>query len=259
MNSNRLPIIVASEDRYEGPSLANAAQPYSGPRECKRGVLPCLARMLIIMAVLIPILGQHAHATSVTATPVNDLVAGGPAGDGSFSTIIREPDGVTVTVHTNTEPGAYTMWVLIWNDPSRCTNGGSPNCLPPPAGGNDIPDTVVFGTGQVVPSSGKGDFTAHIGLGETSGIIGGIERAGLTNPLGADIHAVLRIHGPVIPGALEGQITTVGGGCDVQECADVQAAVHEGGVQDADSMTLQQLLSLVRRISSAHGVLRRGE
>lgn len=259
MISNRLPISVASKDRHEGPTLANAGQPYSGPRGRKRGVLPCLARMLIIMAVSIPISGQHAQATSVTATPVNDLLAGGPVGDGSFSTIIREPDGVTVTVHTNIDPGAYTMWVLIWNDSSRCTNAGPPNCLPPPAGGTDIPDTVMFATGQVVPSSGKGNFTTHVDVGDTGGIIGGIERAGLTNPMGAEIHAVLRTHGPVIPDALEGQITTFGGGCDVQECIDVQAAVHEGGVQDEDSLTLQQLLSLVRRVASAHGVLRRGE
>ena len=77
--------------------------------------------------------------------------------------------------------------------------------------------------------------------------------------MGAEIHAVLRTHGPVIADALEGQMTTFGGSCDVQECEDVQGAVHEGGVLYKDSMTLEQLLVLVRRIASANGVLRRGE
>ena len=259
MISKRLPITVKNEGSCKHPTLANAGRPFSGSLRRKRGVLNCLARMLIIPAVLIPALGQQAYATNVTTSPVNDLLAGGPVGDGAHSTIIREPGGVTVTVHTNTEPGTYTMWLLFWNDPSRCTNEGLPNCLPPPAGGTDIPDTVMFATGQVVPSSGKGDFTAHVDVGQTDGIIGGIERAGLTNPMGAEIHAVLRTHGPVIADALEGQMTTFGGSCDVQECEDVQGAVHEGGVLDEDSITLERLLLLVRRIASANGVLRRGE
>lgn len=50
---------------------------------------------------------------------------------------------------------------------------------------------------------------------------------GLTNPTQAEIHAVVRTHGPVIPGMVDEQIHTFNGGCDPGQpnegqCQDLQ-------------------------------------
>lgn len=214
---------------------------------------------LSLAALLLAVSASPALATTVSIAPLNDISneADGatPLGDGSTSTIIRNPDGVTINVHTNIEPGAYTVWVLVWNDPSRCINAGPPSCLPPPAGGSDVPDSVVFGSGQVVPSSGRGDFAVHLGVGDTNRpITGGLERAGLTNAMGAEIHVVLRSHGPVLADALEAQITTFGGGCEANGCTDLQGAVHAPGAASAETMKLDEIKALLDRVAFRQGI-----
>ncbi len=194
-------------------------------------------------------------ATTVSTVPLIDIPAAAPLGAGSTSTIIREPGGVTINVHTDIEPGTYTVWLVIWNDPSRCINVGPPNCLPPPAGGPDIPDSLVFGSGQVVPSSEKGHFAAHLAVGDTSRVIGGRERAGLTNAMGAEIRVVLRSHGPVLADQLESQITTFEGGCDVNPCEDLQAGVHAPGAATVETIKLDRILRLLSRVASRIGLI----
>ena len=64
-----------------------------------------------------------------------------------------------------------------------------------------------------------------------------IEGPGLTNPLGADVHLVLRDHGPVQSGNFVDQLSTYGGGCTEAPdgtgtlgdfvCTQPQFAVHE--------------------------------
>ena len=218
-----------------------------------------LSVRVVLSAALLFLTDGLASATEVTTVPMNDLSTSLPVGDGSVSTIIRDPGGVTVTVHTTLEPGAATVWLFIWNDPSICTNAGPPRCSPPPAGGSDAPDSIVFATGNVVPQSGRGDFSFHLDVGDTQNVGGGTQQAGLTNALGADIHAIVRFHGAPLLEALDAQLTTLNGGCDVNPCALVQGAAHEGGAPDEDSLTLQRTFDLVRRIAVRWSVLRPGE
>ncbi len=189
-------------------------------------------------------------ATSVSTAPLTLRSNGEVVGDGSTSTIIREPSGVTVNVHTNIEPGTYTVWLVIFNDPTRCTNVGPSQCLPPPAGGPDIPDSLVFGAGQVVPSSGIGNFAVRLAVGDTDNVIRGREQLGLTDAMGAEIYVVLRNHGSVLGDALEAQITTFGGGCDVNECEDLQAATHAPGAATEEIMKLNEVQALLARIAA---------
>ena len=206
-------------------------------------------------AALALLLGATASATTVTSRPLINPATGAVI-EGSSSTIDREPDGITVTAHTNLPPGTYTMWLVIWNNPENCV-GGEPGllCLPPPAGGVDVPDTVQLGSGNVAPDSGVVDFGARLVVGDTSGISGGRLRTGLTNPMGAEIHVVLRSHGPVILDMLSAQITTFGGACEVNTCADLQAAGHRPGVPDAHEMSLQQVKRIAERIASRLGIV----
>jgi len=209
---------------------------------------------LPLAAALIAVSIAPMMATTVSTVPLIDIATGAPLGAGSTSTIIREPGGVTINVHTDIGPGTYTVWLVICNDPTRCINVGPPNCLPPPAGGPNIPDSVVFGSGQVVPSSEQGDFAARLAVGDTSRVTGGRERAGLTNAMGAEIRVVLRSHGPVLADGLESQITTFGGGCDVNPCEELQAGVHAPGAPTAETIRLDRMLRLLSRVSSRLGL-----
>lgn len=170
----------------------------------------------------------YADAPTISTVPVNDLVNGGTVA-GASSKIIRTDEGITVSVNTTVSPGAYTMWLLIWNNPENCN--GNPDvpslrCFPgaPPL---DPPSCVLFGTGQVVGNSGTLNYTAHRQAWDATGNIGGACPNGLTNPRGADVHAAVRTHGEKIPGMVPEQIQTVGGGCGTNDCLEVQAAPHE--------------------------------
>lgn len=172
----------------------------------------------------------YAGNPTISTAPVNDLVNGGTV-DGAISKITRTDEGITVSVKTTVDPGAYTMWLLIWNNPENCHgNSAVPGlrCVPGPPPEFDPPSCVLFGAGHVVGNNGKLNYTAHRKIGDTSGVIGGNDCwAGLTNPRGADIHAAVRTHGEAIPGMIPEQIHTVGGACDINVCEEIQAAAHE--------------------------------
>jgi len=165
-----------------------------------------------------------ADRASTSTAPLVTLPDFAPVA-GAISKIVRNDNGVTVSVSTTVNPGTYTMWMLLWNDPDSCTGGGGLNCNPTIS---DPPDCVLFTAGHVVGNNGTLNYTGHRKIFDISGFIGGAACAdGLTNPQGADIHLIIRSHGPKLPGQVNLQISTVGGGCDVNECDDVQAAAHE--------------------------------
>ena len=164
----------------------------------------------------------HAGPPTISTVPVNDLVNGGVVA-GASSKINRTDRGITVSVNTTVNPGTYTMWLLIWNNPENCK--GNPDlglrCFPP----LDPPSCVLYGAGHVVGNNGKLNYTAHQqawvpGSGPDCG-------NGLTNPRGADVHAAVRTHGEAIPGMIPEQIHTFGGACDINDCSEIQAAPHE--------------------------------
>ena len=185
--------------------------------------LSLLVSAFVVISTLSSLTAQAGPA-SISTAPVVNLPDFTPVA-GASSKIVRNDDGVTVSVSTTVDPGTYTMWMLLWNDPDSCTGGGGLNCNPTM---DDPPDCVLFTAGHVVGNKGTLNYTGHRDVFDTSGFIGGVACAdGLTNPQGADIHLIIRSHGPKLPGQVTLQISTVGGGCDVNECADVQAAAHE--------------------------------
>jgi hypothetical protein len=171
----------------------------------------------------------YAGKPTISTVPVVNLPNGGPVA-GASSKIIRTDKGITVSVETTVNPGAYTMWLLIFNNPGECH--GNPvapglRCVPGPPGvsGFDIPSCVLYGAGHVVGNNGKLNYTAHQqawvpGSGPDCG-------NGLMYPRTADVHAAVRSHGEKVPGMVSEQINTFGGGCVTNECYEVQGAAHE--------------------------------
>jgi hypothetical protein len=200
-------------------------------------------------------LSAAAVAETVSTVPVIQLPSLEAVGDGAVSTIIRDTDGVTVNVHTRLEPGPHTLWLLVWNDPSRCS---ATPCSP----SVDAPDSVLYAGGNLIISTGRAWYGARLGVGETGDVIGGAQQLGLTDPMGAEVHAVLRSKGPVIIDRLEEQLSNFGGGCDVNQCANVQGAAHVPGAPGAASMqhdefeeSLESLRASINRLMVRNGLV----
>lgn len=68
-------------------------------------------------------------------------------------------------------------------------------------------------------------MTGQVREGDTSEALFG---PGLMDAESAEIHFIFRIHGPPLPTLLDDQIHTVGGGCGINACWDVGAAIFHG-------------------------------
>jgi len=184
--------------------------------------LSLLVGAFVVISTLSGLTAQ-ADPASISSSQVVSL-PGFAVVAGASSKIVRNDNGVTVSVSTTVDPATYTMWMLLWNDPSQCDGSDGLVCDP----AVDTMDCVLFVAGHVVGNNGTLNYTGHRRVFDSSGAIGPFECAdGLTNPQGAAIHLIIRSHGPKLPGQVNLQISTVGGGCDVNDCADVQAAAHE--------------------------------
>jgi hypothetical protein len=199
---------------------------------------------------------NKAKASSKQTAPIGGLsdIEGNPIT--GTSTLHRNTNGITVNFKAEgLYPGAYTIWWVIWNNPEYC--GVENACLEP-----DFPDSVfppldpnpdnmvgvevMYAGGHVVGKNGKGNFSAHLNAGDDTPesmntsfgftSVGGL-RVG--NTFDAEIHVVLRTHGPAVPGLVNEQISSYGGGCDnpflyapftfypnvIGECGDIAAAI----------------------------------
>lgn len=157
------------------------------------------------------------------------------------SRLIRTGEGVTMVLRTSELPdrNAVTVWWVIFNKPENCTRGQAPfRCGEGDLGDNNTQPSVMFAAGSVSSANGKASFGGHLSAGDTEGCQTGLPCGeGLTDPMGADIHLIVRDHGPIIPELLHEQISTFGGGCNnappgtgepgPNTCEDLQFSVHE--------------------------------
>ncbi|NND33822.1 MAG: hypothetical protein HKN76_14630 [Saprospiraceae bacterium] len=186
-----------------------------------------------------PAMAKSGNSASSQQTDVINGVTGDLVGTAH---LVRNKNGIKVTFTANDlTPGfAYTLWWVIWNRPENCAN--------PHACGDDLdfgnPDVgteVLYAGGHVVGASGKGSFSGHLNEGSIKGSINDIfglpPAEGLENAMHAEVHAVLRNHGPAVPGEVNAQINSYPGGCEVDlglfmeipdevgECADTHFAI----------------------------------
>ena len=90
----------------------------------------------------------------------------------------------------------------------------------PPTRCGAINVSLFWATGNVADANGLATFAAHTAPGEIEGEVG--FGAGLTNPLGAEVHVIIRDHGLVID--LLGQLIQLNA-CN-PTCKNVQAVIH---------------------------------
>lgn len=143
--------------------------------------------------------------------------ADGSTINGSFAKLTRDESAVWIRVNT-TEllPGAYTNWWVIFNNPEACTDPCDLDDLFNLDQRAAVQSSVLFGAGGVVKHTGVGHFVAHLEEGVLPTAPGQVGFGpGLLNAEGAEIHYLLRYHGPASsdPVILQKQISHIAGGC----------------------------------------------
>ena len=172
----------------------------------RRRLRPITAAAVAIMLVA-STLPASAHTRS--RQPVVEIATGAVVGT---SVAVRGAGAVTATLRTHgLEPGhAYTVWAVIFNDPAHCVDGCDGSDLANP----EVGGVSVLATGGVARRDHR---QFRLRLAGTDG---------LENPAGAEIHLVVRSHGPAIAGLIGEQISTLNGGCPPNTCANVLMAKH---------------------------------
>lgn len=207
------------------------------------GLVLVIAVLLVSIAVFTQ--SDEPAGPSVATTTVHHFNLEDPAAvDGAFARLSRFDNGVTTVLSTSElTPGeVYTLWWVIFNEPENCTGGAcdaddifilEDGGIPRDADGNRLMnmDTLMAANvsiqhaAGVYSSDGSMHTSASLGLGDAPGIVMG---PGLLDPYKAEIHLVVRTHGPIQEDAFADQISTFGGGCDPMDaapCDDLQFAV----------------------------------
>lgn len=172
-----------------------------------RRYLTALLAGLVAAALLVPpAVGAQAVPDRAMVTDLEGVAVG-------RSMLIRSADGVRARITTGgVEAGhAYTVWAVVFNSPENCLGGCGSDDLANP----DVEAYSLLGAGGLV-RTGVATFGVRLDAGEE-----------LTDPMGAEIHFVVRSHGPAIPGMIDEQTTTLNGGCPPNECLNLLFAIHE--------------------------------
>lgn len=158
------------------------------------------------------------------------VVMGGPVIPAAGTSLSRNNEGVFFTLHTQGLPAghAVTAWMAVFNNPKYCAT--SP-CTPADFANPDVDGSLLNTGGRVIGPDGAATYGAYRAVGDATGWNPGSGTGnGLVDPLGAEIHVVLRSHGPASadPAVLAQQLSMFNGGCPGGVgCANLQASVFQ--------------------------------
>jgi hypothetical protein len=154
--------------------------------------------------------------------------------EGAYSRLVRTNAMISMELATGgLEPDApYTTWWVVFNRPERCYDACDLDDLFNPDGTMNLNPaasiSVLFADGAMTDADGNITFNAILPVGRTLGEV--IAGPGLLDSRKAEVHIVVRAHGPLDPSRAWVQLTTFepapihGGTCVL--CEDVQFAVH---------------------------------
>ena len=190
-----------------------------------------LITSFVLLAMLISTFGS---AFAATGPSVSSIYTYPPDTaeqvTGAMSQLLRRDGDVQLQFNTNgLEPGgAYTLWIVAFNNPGACIGGGAGACTEFDVFYNaDAEVSVFWGTGKVIDNEGGvGNFRLTIEEGVTPGQV--LFGDGMLDAQETEIHWILEYHGQASDdsGTLYQQLNMFLGGCN-PTCVDVQFAVHK--------------------------------
>lgn len=218
------------------------------------------ARTLLASLVALGLAVGLAPAAAGSGPPAQETsdvlgFADGQPVEGATARLVRGAD--TLATRTDTRGldhgHVVTLWWVVFNHPEHCEHGeagmacGEGDLFAGPAGPTGVEPSCVFADGAVVGGNGHARFADRLAVGEARDscidffvdLVDDLKGAdyGLTNPAGAEVHLVVRSHGPRIPGEVDEQRSTFDGGCEAflapgathqlepRECSDLQFAL----------------------------------
>lgn len=196
----------------------------------RKRMIVLLGLLLLVSGLSVAIASEPAQRYTTVVNDISDMDNITPI-KGTSAQLVTNDQGATLQVNTTgLTPGhAVTLWWVVFNNPENCSDGvcGGDDAFPPP-GNTAAGASVSFAGGHVIGGDGQANYGAHLSVGEEAAPW----PVGLLNPRMAEIHFVLRDHGPAIPEIIEEQISTAGGGCNNfppftgdYTCVDVQGGV----------------------------------
>lgn len=156
---------------------------------------------------------------------------GDEVGNGAHTTLKRAKSTVNANVRGLAGGHAITLWAVVFEHPENCSGDCGGDDVDAAFGGDTSVDiTITYAAGGVSNNGGNLNLNGTIGGGQT--LLGD---GTLDNNAGAEVHFVVRSHGPDQPGNAD--TTSVSGGCTVGladgaipsavgECSDIQFSVH---------------------------------
>lgn len=185
----------------------------------------------LLLAIATPAMAQSGESgnvkTSIVKVTTFNESAVIPYAGASLS---RNDGGVFGSISTSglTAGTVVTLWWAIFNNPEACA---APGCVPSDLNNPSVNGSLQYGGGYLVGVNGRADFSNYLAVGDNTGFFLLFPNMpdpapGVVNAKNAQIHFVIRTHGQASadPSILNQQLTTFGGGCMVNMCANIQAA-----------------------------------
>lgn len=178
--------------------------------------------------------GHAGNRVSISPVYVFHPLLQGPLVYGAGSQLVRSKDGVFMTFHSQgLVPGTVaTAWWVFFNDPKECATDPCrvADLLTNPAS----QPSLLYAAGRIVGPDGALDLGSFRAAGDTTGGESfppfPATNPGLLDPKHAQVHIVIRTHGPALladPATLATQLSTFNGACPPNTCANVQVSIHE--------------------------------
>jgi hypothetical protein len=213
------------------------------------------ARAVIVILLAIG-LGLGLATTAAAAGPPEQRTtdvftfAEGDAVDGATARLIHGSDSLYTRTDTRDLDHGHvlTLWWIVFNHPEHCEHGqgelacGELDLFDGPDGPTGVEPACVYADGSLVGGNGHARFTDRLTVGEARDscidfFVDAVPQLegqdhGLTNPEGAEVHLVVRSHGPRIPGQVGEQRSTFAGGCEEFLGAGAEHELEPGQCSD---------------------------
>lgn len=197
---------------------------------------------LLLAMTMVAVSAGPAGAKTQDSADLHDFADDTLIGGGAHTTLRRAADDVSLSVHSRSlNPGhAYTVWLVIFNDPETCVGGCGEDDLD---NGTGNPSVMFGGAAGIANRAGNLNMMGGITEDNREGYqlllsdLGVEDDPGFLDAEGAEIHAIIRDHGPSTGHAH--QVETYEGDCtsassfelpsvhELYTCEDVQFSVHQ--------------------------------